>query len=89
MGACQRWWTIFESEVQIKLIMERLIKLLKANKDIADYRISEEKVHSYQLFFVKNKLETNRLSDSDKIKVTVYVDMEKKARGSGDFEYAE
>ena len=69
--------------------MERLIKLLKANKDIADYRISEEKVHSYQLFFVKNKLETNRLSDSNKIKVTVYVDMEKKARGNGDFEYAE
>ena len=69
--------------------MERLLKFIKANPDIADYRISEEKVHSYQLFFVKNKLETNRLSDSSKIKVTVYVDMQKQARGSGDFEYAD
>ena len=69
--------------------MERLLKLLKANQDIADYRISEEQKHSYQLFFVKNKLETNRLSDSNKIQVTLYVDQGKQFRGSGSFEYAD
>ena len=68
--------------------MERLIKLLAENKEINDYRISEEKIHSYQLFFVKKRLETNRVSDSDKIEVTVYVDVDK-FRGSGSFIYNE
>ena len=68
--------------------MERLIKLLANNKSINDYRISEEKIHSYQLFFVKKRLETNRVSDSDKIEVTVYVDVDK-YRGAGSFIFHE
>ena len=68
--------------------MERLLRLLSENKEINDYRVSEEDVHSYQLFFVKKKLETNRVSDSSKITVTVYVDVEG-YRGKGDFQYNE
>ena len=66
--------------------MERLIKLLKNNKDVNDYRISTEKTHSYQLFFVKKHLETNRLVDSIKVEVTVYVDVNS-YRGNGKFTY--
>ena len=68
--------------------MKRLLRLLSENKDINDYRISEEDVHSYQLFFVKKHLETNRVSDSSKITVTVYVDSNG-MRGHGDFQYNE
>lgn len=68
--------------------MKRLLRLLSENKEINDYRISEEDVHSYQLFFVKKKLETNRVSDSSKITVTVYVDAQG-MRGHGDFQYSE
>ena len=68
--------------------MKRLLRLLSENKEINDYRISEEDVHSYQLFFVKKKLETNRVSDSSKITVTVYVDAQG-MRGHGDFQYNE
>ena len=68
--------------------MERLIKLLTENKEVNDYRISEENIHSYQLFFVKKHLETNRVADSSKVKVTVYVDVNE-FRGNGDFFYSE
>ena len=88
MGSCFRWRTIFESEVQIKLIMERLLKFLVDNKEVNDYRITEQNTHSYQLFFVKKHLETNRLVDSSKIEVTVYVDVNG-MRGNGKFSYDE
>lgn len=78
---------MFESEVQIKLIMERLINLLKENKQVNDYKVIINNKESYQLFFVQDKLETNRLTDSTSYAVTVYVDVEGK-RGSGNFDYA-
>lgn len=78
---------MFESEVQIKLIMERLINLLKENEEIKDYRIIINDRESYQLFFVQDKLETNRATDSTAYHVTVYVDVDDK-RGSGSFDYA-
>ena len=68
--------------------MERLINLLKANKDVADYRITITNTHQYQLFFVKDKLETNRVCDESKIAVVVYCDAEG-ARGFGEFDYAD
>lgn len=68
--------------------MERLLKLLANNKEVNDYRVTEENKHSYQLFFVKKHLETNRLVDSTKIEVTVYVDADGQ-RGNGKFTYNE
>ncbi len=49
-------------------------KLLKENKDLSAYRIIEERIESYQLFFVHEKLETVRSTDSVGTDVTVYVD---------------
>ena len=68
--------------------MERLLKLLVDNKEVNDYRITEQNTHSYQLFFVKKHLETNRVVDSTKVDVTVYVDVNG-LRGDGKFSYDE
>ena len=68
--------------------MERLLKLLANNKEVNDYRVTEESKHSYQLFFVKKHLETNRVVDSVKVEVTVYVDVNG-CRGNGKFTYDE
>ena len=67
--------------------MKRLFELLKNNKEVADYKVTETNTHSYQLFYVKNRLETNRVSDLKEIEVTVYVDANG-MRGSGNFKYA-
>ena len=68
--------------------MKRLLDLLKNTKEVSDYKIAEIKTHSYQLFYVKDRLETNRVSDSSEIEVTIYVD-ENGMRGSADFKYAD
>jgi len=67
--------------------MERLIRILKENKDVADFKITTVKKHSYQLFFVKDKIETNRLVDSTSYVCTVYYDKDDK-RGNAFFDYA-
>lgn len=65
--------------------MERYIKLLKANPEVADYKIVYIKKHSYQLFYVDDKLETNRVSDSDEYSITLYVNVGE-MRGSSTFD---
>jgi len=67
--------------------MEKLLKILKADNRIGDYKIIFKQTHSYQLFYVSTKLETSRISDSEKYTVCVYVDKEDK-RGVGEFGYA-
>lgn len=54
--------------------MKRIIDALTANQQVSDYKITENKCKSYQLFFVKGKLETVRTADTRDIQVTVYVD---------------
>ena len=68
--------------------MKRLLDLLKNTKEVSDYKITEIKTHSYQLFYVKDRLETNRVSDSSEIEATIYVD-ENGMRGSASFKYAD
>jgi len=68
--------------------MRKLINLLKNTQEVSEYKITESKTHSYQLFFVKDKLETNRVSDSILTEVTVYVDVEG-MRGSASFKYSD
>ncbi len=68
--------------------MRKLINLLKNTQEVSEYKITESKTHSYQLFFVKDKLETNRVSDSVLTEVTVYVDVEG-MRGSASFKYSD
>ena len=54
--------------------MKTIITLLQQNPQVSDYKIDVHKKESYELFFVKGKLETVRLTDTCDKEVTVYVD---------------
>ncbi|MCR4660426.1 MAG: hypothetical protein K5765_00295 [Clostridia bacterium] len=54
-------------------MIERIKQLLK-NVDITDYRIIESKTNSIELFYVLDKLETNRCVDSVTYSLTLYKD---------------
>ncbi|MBR5519494.1 MAG: hypothetical protein IKU55_02135 [Clostridia bacterium] len=58
--------------------------LLRANASVDDYKIYSEQTQSYELFFVHDKLETVRSTDTVETTVTVYVDHDD-ARGDASF----
>jgi len=51
-----------------------MIQLLQAHSKVSDYKINIHQKESYELFFVKGKLETVRCTDTCDKEVTVYVD---------------
>jgi predicted Zn-dependent protease len=64
--------------------MTDIIKVLKANSSVDDYRVTSTKRESYELFFVHKNLETVRSTDTVTTQVTVYVNHDGKL-GSSDF----
>lgn len=54
--------------------MKTVIELLKANPKVSGYKINIHNKESYELFFVKGKLETVRCTDTCDKEVTVYAD---------------
>ncbi len=61
--------------------IEDIITILKNNHEISDYEINHETKHSSELFFVKKKMELNRIVHTENISITIYKDVEDK-RGS-------
>ena len=55
-------------------VMMRLLNLLQENSQVSDYKFNVLKKESYELFYVKGKLETVRATDTCDRQVTVYVD---------------
>jgi len=53
--------------------MKTIIALLQQNKQVSDYKVEVHQKQSYELFFVKGKLETVRRTDTCDREVTVYV----------------
>ena len=53
--------------------MKTIIELLKKHPQVSDYKINLHEKQSYELFFVKGKLETVRCTDTCDKEVTVYV----------------
>ncbi len=53
--------------------MKQVIELLEKNSQVDDYKINLKKKESYELFFVKGKLETTRRTNTCDKEVTVYV----------------
>ena len=53
--------------------MIKVIELLEKNEQVSDYKIYLTKKESYELFFVKGKLETTRRTNTCDKEVTVYV----------------
>lgn len=77
MGARFGRWTCFESEGKIGM-MNRVINILKNTSGISDWRVLSTRTESTELFFVHKDLETVRSTDTNDIKVTVYVSHDEK-----------
>ena len=54
--------------------MNTLIQLLQQDSRVSGYKINVQQKESYELFFVKGKLETVRCTDNCNKEVTLYVD---------------
>ena len=54
--------------------VKNVVALLKNDPQVSDYKINVTKKDSFEMFFVKGKLETVRATDTCDRKVTVYVD---------------
>lgn len=54
--------------------MREILKLLADNASVSDYKINIHQKESYELFFVKGRLETLRCTDTCDKEVTVYSD---------------
>lgn len=54
--------------------MKTVLELLGNHPQVSDYKINKTRKESYEIFFVKGKLETVRRTDTCDREVTVYVD---------------
>ena len=72
MGSGQRRRSRIESEGEVG--MNQIIEKLANHTQVSDYKININKKSSFELFFVKGKLETVRRTDTCDKEVTVYVD---------------
>ena len=64
--------------------MEKLVRVLNKVNEVSAWKISQVHTKSSELFYVLDKLETNRATDTVDYTITVYVDKDGK-RGSSDF----
>lgn len=64
--------------------MEKLVKVLNKVSEVSAWKISQVHTKSLELFYVLDKLETNRATDTIDYTVTIYVDKDNK-RGSSEF----
>ena len=58
----------------MKTIVDTVIELLQADLRVSDYKVNVHRKDSYELFFVKSKLETVRRTNVRDIEVTIYAD---------------
>jgi len=71
MGSRKRWWTLFESKGENRMI-KLLIKALKENPKVTDWLINEVQTDCSQAFYVLQKPETTRIVKTLEYTVTVY-----------------
>ena len=58
----------------MRTIVDTVIEFLHADPRVSDHKVNTHRKDSYELFFVKGKLETVRRTNVRDIEVTVYVD---------------
>ena len=66
-------------------MLDRIINILKANKDLSDWKIVQSQTEANELFLIKKQIDMPRSKYINNIMVTVYKDFEeegKKFRGS-------
>lgn len=64
--------------------MENVVEILKSFQDLSAWKVTTNQTESSELFYVGDKLETNRVEDIISLTVTVYVDKDD-LRGSSTF----
>ncbi|MBO4218060.1 MAG: hypothetical protein J5694_05410 [Erysipelotrichaceae bacterium] len=64
--------------------MDRIISILR-QAQVSDWQLVENRTISHQAFFIGQKLDQHRISDTDSYKLTVYMDVDGK-RGSAEQE---
>ncbi len=65
-------------------MINKIVELLKANKNVSAYKVTKSTTYSVELFYVTDKLETNRVTDTVAYDVVVYCDFDE-YRGSSSF----
>ena len=66
-------------------MLNRIVELLKANKDLSDWKIVQNQTEANELFIIKKQIDMPRSKHINNIAITVYKDFEeegKKYRGS-------
>ncbi len=65
--------------------MNNIIQILKNHTNVDEWRMNNTRIHSTELFFIKDKLQMNRAKDVEHIGLTIYKNFEvdeKKYKGS-------
>ncbi len=65
-------------------MMDKFVKALNKNKQVSAWKLTEVKKRSCEAFYVLDKLETNRATDTVEYSATIYVDKGKQ-RGTASF----
>ena len=60
---------------------EEIVQVLKNHSDLSDYEYTKVTKNASELFFVKKKMELNRIVNTDTVSIVVYKDVDDK-RGS-------
>lgn len=60
---------------------EEIVQVLKNHSDLSDYEYTKVTKNASELFFVKKKMELNRVVNTDTVSIVVYKDVDDK-RGS-------
>ena len=55
-------------------MMDRLINILKSDKELSDFKINYNKKESGEVFYVFDKIETVRLTNTLTVNVTIYIE---------------
>ena len=59
---------------------EEIVQVLKNHSDLSDYEYTKVTKNASELFFVKKKMELNRIVNTDTVSIVVYKDVDEIGR---------
>lgn len=76
MGKNLYWGNISKGESEVRIMLDRLVKLLKSENTPDKWLINYEQIATKELFFIKDRLDMNRAKDVEHCRVTLYADID-------------
>lgn len=67
---------VYQAEREVRIMLDNIIEVLKANASVDEWLIGDRKIESAELFFVGKNLDMNRKKNVHHIDVTVYKNFE-------------